>query len=99
MLSSCTCSSGEHIYIYNPQAIFCALFCFVLLEMGFLIVFCFVQLCYFPNPECQKTVPIRVSLNGQDFTLDPDVPLNYHYDNSWTYSALEMESFTAPAPL
>merc|ERR1711933_633222 len=41
------------------------------------------ELCAFPGPGCDRTVLIRVSLNGQDFTLDPKRRLTYRYDNDW----------------
>eukprot|EP00298_Acanthocystis_sp_HF-20_P014344 c20735_g5_i1.p1 GENE.c20735_g5_i1~~c20735_g5_i1.p1 ORF type:complete len:253 (-),score=88.46 c20735_g5_i1:22-780(-) len=55
------------------------------------------QICFQPNSgeNCERDATIRVSLNGQDFTLDPAKRLVYHYHNEWAYFALlEEDSFT-----
>eukprot|EP00301_Raphidiophrys_heterophryoidea_P013443 c20861_g1_i1.p1 GENE.c20861_g1_i1~~c20861_g1_i1.p1 ORF type:complete len:243 (-),score=36.64 c20861_g1_i1:174-902(-) len=51
------------------------------------------KICFFQRETgCERDVVIRVSLNGQDYTLDPAKRVTFHYDNEWVYYALLEES-------
>lgn len=56
------------------------------------------QICFWPGPACKKTVPVYVSLNGQDFTQDPKNKLTFDYQNEWIYPSL-LQTDLEEAPL